>query len=246
MHRIVKKSTKRPRAAQLGGTRPRSGMVVIRMGLMLSMVLSLVTVPAFGQLDTGLIQQLQPGTTTQINATTPLGEGSMVYNETTHRVMLYANGNWTEIGQAGPTTQFGTISVTGTGNISISGLPFTPSSVVFTAYANVDTVNLDADNGVGNNNSGINNSFGSMHGFAQKNGAGIQQQVIYNGGSGNSINDISRYASSSHCIGLRYSNQNGNSLGLTTATATSFTSTGFILNVDSHADNVVIVYQAFR
>ena len=114
------------------------------------------------------------------------------------------------------------------------------------AYANVESFNLNTDNGVGNNNSGIANSFGSMTGFARNDGGSITEQVIYVGGSGNSINDISRYASNSHSIGLRYGNQNGNNLGITSATVTAFNSDGFSLNTDSFADGIVVIFQAFR
>ncbi|CAN0604032.1 unnamed protein product, partial [Ectocarpus sp. 12 AP-2014] len=97
-----------------------------------------------------------------------------------------------------------------------------------------------------NNNTGIANSFGSMNGFARNDGNTIVEQVIYVGGSGNSINDISRYASNSHCIGLRYGNQNGNNLGVTSATVTRFNTDGFTINTDSFADGIVVIYQAFR
>lgn len=136
--------------------------------------------------------------------------------------------------------------ISSTGTTTISGLPFQPSQIKFTGYANVDTYNLNADNGVGNNNTGIANAFGSMSGFATNYGGTIDQQTIYVGGSGNSINDISRYASNSHCIGLRYSNQNGDNLGITSAIITSFHPYGFTINVDSHADNVVVLFEAYK
>jgi len=128
----------------------------------------------------------------------------------------------------------------------INGLPFQPKRISFTAFSNVDSYDQSIDNGVGNNNSGLANAFGGMKGFAQVNSGSVDQQVIYNGGSGNSINDISRYASSSHCIGLRYSNQNGDSLGITSASISSFNADGFTLNVDSYADSVVILFEAYR
>lgn len=70
--------------------------------------------------------------------------------------------------------------------------------------------------------------------------------MIYVGGSGNSINDISRFSSSSHCIGIRYSNQNGNSLGITSASIVSFDNDGFTINVDRHADNLVVIFEAYK
>ncbi len=172
-------------------------------------------------------------------------EGSLVYNTTTRSIHFYSNSGWVEVPNLA-NNYVGTFQITGTGSQNITGIPFEPSHITFSAYANVEIFNLNSDNAVGNNNSGIANSFGSMTGFARNDGNTITEQVIYVGGSGNSINDISRYASSSHCIGLRYGNQNGNNLGVTSATVTSFNSNGFTLNTDSFADGIVVIYQAFR
>ncbi len=144
------------------------------------------------------------------------------------------------------TQYFGKFIINTSGNINITGLPFEPSMIKFTAYTNIETYNVDSDNGVGDNNIGIANSFGNTTGYAIKNGNNIEEQCIYIGGNANSINDISRYSSSSHCIGLRYSNQNGNSLGKTTATLISFNSNGFTLNIDNFSDNVVVIYEAYK
>lgn len=141
---------------------------------------------------------------------------------------------------------FGKFIITSTGNINITGLPFKPSMIKFIAHANIDIFNIDNDNGVGNNNNGISNSYGTTNGYAIKSGAIINEQCIYIGGNANSINDISRYASDSHCLGLRYSNNNGQSLGKTTAKLVSFNTNGFTLNVDNYADNTVILYEAFK
>lgn len=172
-------------------------------------------------------------------------EGSMVYNTTSSSIHFYSNSSWVEIPNVA-NTYVGAFQITGLGNVTITGLPFEPSSVTFTAHANVESFNLNADNGVGNNNGGIANAYGTMNGFARNDGGSISEQVIYVGGSGNSINDISRYASNTHSIGLRYSNQNGNNLGITSATVTSFNTDGFTLNTDSFADGIVVIYQAFR
>jgi hypothetical protein len=141
---------------------------------------------------------------------------------------------------------FGQFIITSTGNIAITGIPFKPTAVEFTAYANVDAVTLNADNGVGNNNTGINNSYGYMKGYAQVSGSTFTEQVICGGGSGNSINDISRYASNIHCIGVRYGDQNGSSLGITSAEFVSFDDDGFTVNVDSRADNLLVMFTAYR
>lgn len=184
-------------------------------------------------------------TTTEMNSISNPVEGSMVFNTTTRSIHFYSNSAWVEIPSVA-NSYVGAFQITGLGNQTISGLPFEPSSITFSAYANVESFNLNSDNAVGNNNSGIANAFGGMTGFARNDGGSVTEQVIYVGGSGNSINDISRYASNSHCIGLRYSNQNGNNLGITSASITSFNTDGFTLNTDSFADEIVVLFQAFR
>lgn len=59
----------------------------------------------------------------------------------------------------------------------------------------------------------------------------IHNKLFILGGHGNSINDISRYASNSNCIGVRYGNQNGDDLGKITAYLSSFNTNGFTLSV---------------
>ena len=176
---------------------------------------------------------------------------TLVYNTgsgglSTPGFYYWDGSQWQQFLDASPKVYMGKAIITSTGSLVISGLPFQPKRVSFTAFANVDSYNQSTDNGVGNNNSGIENAFGGMKGYAQDNSGLIDQQVIYNGGSGNSINDISKYASASHCVGLRYSNQNGSSLGITSASLSSFNSDGFTLNVDSYADSVVVLFEAYR
>ncbi|MEM9077049.1 MAG: hypothetical protein AAGC43_08415 [Bacteroidota bacterium] len=182
---------------------------------------------------------------TEMNAISNPIEGSLVYNTTTSSIHFYSNSNWVEVPNIS-NSYIGTFQITGTGNQNITGVPFEPSYVTFAAYANVESFNLNSDNAVRNNERGIANSFGSMTGFARNDTSSITEQVIYVGGHGNSINDISRFASNTHCIGLRYGNQNGDNLGVTSATLTSFNSNGFTLNTDSFADGIVVIYQAFR
>ena len=133
----------------------------------------------------------------------------------------------------GPTvyTGFFLISSSATGSQNITGLPFQPSQITFVANQNIGSTNIDSDNGTGSNDRGIDNSFGTMNGFARDNGGSITQQVICIGGSGHSINNISRYASSSNCIGVRYGDQDGKDLGKITAPLTSFNSDGFTINI---------------
>lgn len=144
------------------------------------------------------------------------------------------------------TTYIGKFIISSTGNQTITGLPFQPTAIKFSAHANVESYNINADNGVGNNNNTFQNAFGSMQGYATNYGGSILQQVIYIGGNGNSINDISRYASSTRAIGIRYSNQNGDNQGLTAAEVTSFNTDGFTINVTNLTESIVVIYEAHR
>ncbi|WP_372936881.1 hypothetical protein [Seonamhaeicola sp.] len=146
----------------------------------------------------------------------------------------------------GTTVYFGKFIISGTGTQTITGLPFQPTSIKFSAHANVEGYNLNSDNGSGNNNSGYNNVFGTSIGYATNYGGSINQQVIFIGASGNSINDISKYSSSSRAIGIRYSNQNGDDIGLTAASVTSFNTDGFTINVTNYRDHIVVIYEAYR
>ncbi|WP_341199897.1 hypothetical protein [Croceibacter atlanticus] len=182
----------------------------------------------------------------------PLVEGTMVFNNgngtLTEKGFYFWNGSdWDKLVDNTPHIHIGKFRITSTGTVNFTGLPFKPTRIVFTAYANVDTYDLNDDNSGGNNNNNTKeNTFGSMKGYAINNGGTIMQQVIFNGGSGSSINDISRYASDSHSIGLRYTNNNGDNLGLTNATITSFNDDGFTLNITNAVDNVVVIYEAYR
>jgi len=207
-------------------------------------IIFLTGVISNAQLESGLLLGLTNATTTDINATTDAAKGSLVFNTDTNQVYVFDGTSWNQMGQK--TTYTGTFRISESGTLSVSGIPFQPTSVSFVAYANVEDFNLDSDNGTRNNETGLPNAYGSMKGFARDDNGSITEQVIFNGGSGNSINDISRYASDSHSIGVRYANQNGDKLGLTTATVTAFTSTGFTLNTDNYADGVVVIYEAHR
>lgn len=212
----------------------------------LIILLLVSAVKTIGQAPTaGDLVAIHNVTTTEMNNIQSPTEGSFVYNTTTRSMHYYSNSAWVEVPNLA-NSYVGAFQITGLGNSTITGIPFEPSSVTFSAYANVENYNINSDNAVGNNNRGIANAYGSMNGFARNDGGTIAEQVIYVGGSGNSINDISRYASNSHSIGLRYSDQNGNNLGVTSATVTRFNSNGFTLNTDSFADGIVVIFQAFR
>lgn len=169
-------------------------------------------------------------TTNDVAPTNPL-EGD-VWNDTsgsTSVTKTYDGTNWI----ANSSNVYnGFFIVTSVGVTTVSSIPFQPTQVTFQAHANVESLDINADNAVGNNARGISNSFGTMNGFARLNtDNSITQQVIYVGGHGNSINDISRFASSSNCLGLRYGDQNGNNLGVISGALTAFTTNGFTINV---------------
>ena len=110
---------------------------------------------------------------------------------------------------------------------SITDIPFKPSQITFVAHANVESTELSTS---GSSNNDINNSYGTMNGFARIINGVKTQQVIYIGGSGESINNISRFSSISNCIGLRYGDQNATDLGRITASLTTFDPNGFTIN----------------
>jgi len=195
------------------------------------------------------------GVNDNVTVSIPSGAGievsTLVYNDATGGLQpagfYYWDGSsWLQMGTTEKRVYMGKFRITASGNSTISGLPFKPQSIVFKAYANVEDYNLNSDNGTGNNNTGIPNYFGYMQGYAQEDAGSIAQQVIAGGASANSVNDHSRYASNGHCIGVRYANQNGVSLGLTTAFVTSFNADGFDLKIDNFSDGLVVIYTAYK
>lgn len=196
------------------------------------------------QLEGSLLMGLTNATTAEMNATTDPVEGSILYNSDENEVFVYDGSQWKSTTANG--IHLGFLIINSTGNLNITGIPFQPSQVSFVAHANIESLNIDSDNGSGNNFNGIPNAFGTMNGFAREVNGAITQQVIYVGGNGTSINDISRYASSAECIGIRYSNQNGDNIGVTSASLSAFNPDGFTLTVGSNADNLVVLYQAYQ
>lgn len=196
------------------------------------------------QIDGSLLVGLTTATSLEITAITNPVEGSLVYNSDESEVYVYRNSEWKTISKSN--VYLGVLIISSTGDLTISGLPFRPTKISFNAHANIESLNINSDNGVGNNNNSIPNNFGSMSGFARNDDSAITQQVIYAGGSGASINDISRYASSNQCIGIRYANNNGDNIGITSAILTDFNTDGFTLNVDNHSDDLVVLYHAYQ
>jgi len=180
--------------------------------------------------------------------------GSLVYDTDLNKVFQYTAGiGWQQLLITNSTAYVGAFVINGPNPITITGIPFPPSSVSFVAHANVENfANINSDNAVGNNNPGIANSFGTMNGIARNDGGPpFFQRTIYLGASGNSINDISRYSSNVNCIGVRYSNQNGNILGLITGQVSAFTGDGFTLNITYASgvpatETLAVLYTAYR
>ncbi|MGB5418620.1 hypothetical protein [Algibacter sp.] len=188
-------------------------------------------------------------TTAERNAIVTPATGLMVFN-TSFDTFEFNSGTpgtpvWSKL-NSDSSVYMAKFIITGTGTQTITGIPFEPSSIKFSAVPNVETYNLSADNGVSNNINTFQNFFGNMNGYATNYNGSILQQVIFVGGSGASINDISRYASSSRAIGIRYANNNGNSLGLTAADVTSFNTNGFTINVTDHTEDIVVIFEAHR
>ena len=115
----------------------------------------------------------------------------------------------------------------------VDDLPFEPSQITFTARANVESESINAAGTILPND--INSSYGTSYGFARKNSDdSFLQQFGYSGGAGSSTlsNVISRYALPGHCLGILYSNSDGESLGTINAKILDFNSLGFTLEVN--------------
>ncbi|WP_075344595.1 hypothetical protein [Tenacibaculum agarivorans] len=185
------------------------------------------------------------GTTSEITSIASPVEATVAYS-TNEKIFYYYDGaNWIAL-RTTPSIHVGAFTINAPGGTTnttfdriVTGIPFQPSQITFVAHANIEAEDgIDSDNGntfpSGNNNNdrGIDNSFGTMNGFVRLNtGGSTTQQVIYVGGHGNSINDISRFASTSNCLGVRYGDQNGLDLGKITGSFSSFNSNGFTISV---------------
>lgn len=171
----------------------------------------------------------------EINAINTPQIGSIVFNLDDEQIYRYTgvtNGWQRGIGEMSVYSGSFQITSADDGNtIDITGIPFEPSNITFVAHANVETFGLDNDNQTINNDRGIRNSFGTMHGFARNISGTTTQNVIYVGANGNSINDISRYSSNTRAIGIRYGDQNGNLLGRILGIVSNFNNDGFSIDI---------------
>lgn len=154
-----------------------------------------------------------------------------------------------------------TLTTTGTYAQNVTGIPFQPSQITFVAHPNIGDFDINDDNGAQGPNTGrLDNTHGTMNGFGRAGAGGISQAVIFSGASGSSVNDITRYSNDDQCIGLRYTNNNGSNLGVIDGVLTSFTTTGFNLNItytlgtvgntdlrnDILDQNVIVLYTAYK
>jgi len=225
-------------------------------------LLSIFSSNAYGQINANSLVGLPAATTAERIAIPGVQEGSLIYDTDVNRVFEYTSSGWQEILTTG-NVYVGAFQISAAGVVNVTGVPFQPTSVSFVAHANVEDFNLNSDNGTINNDQGIRNSFGTMNGFARQDGLAISQQVIYVGGSGTSINNISRFASNTNAIGLRYGSQNANSLGIITGNVTAFTVNGFTITVtytlgtltnagqnidptDINDEGIIVLYTAYR
>ncbi|MFC5045431.1 hypothetical protein ACFSTE_17975 [Aquimarina hainanensis] len=214
------------------------------------------------QIDANSLLVIPSATTAERKGITGVQEGAIVYDTDENRLFEFTDTGWVEM-LTSRNVFTGVFRITTAGVVTITDVPFRPTSITLVAHANVEDFTINADNGSTNNDRGIRNSFGTMNGFARDDGGAIAQQCIYVGGHGNSINDISRFASNTQAIGVRYGDQNGNSLGIITGAVTAFTANGFTLNVtytngtitnaaqnvlptDINNEGLVVLYTAYR
>ncbi|MFI8378431.1 hypothetical protein [Leeuwenhoekiella sp. NPDC079379] len=203
-----------------------------------------------------------------------IAESTLVYNDSTGGLTpagyyYWQNSQWNQIASTSQKrVHFGKILVSASGVINVAGVGFSPKSVEFVAINRIQGYNgtYRAD---GNNTNDIRMAGGMTVGYAQNNGTSIDQQVISNGFSGSSINNIGTFASSSHCIAAFFVNNNGEPIhdngsptggtdtqdGLVRASLQSFNSDGFTLNFDrflvgdstnNRTNQIAIIYKAYR
>ena len=218
----------------------------------------------------GTLKTVRNTRVTKSNRTPPEPiEGDVWINSNTSVIKIYDASNAlfvTISSPAVPAVYTGSFIITtpndnrNTFKQKIPNLPFLPSQITFVAYTNIESFPTSGDNQDKGNSNTIQNTAGSMNGFVRNDGTtNFLQQVIFIAAHGNSINDISRYASNEHCLGLRYTNQNGENLGIINAALTSFdtddTSFGFTLEVnytkgngnnDIFDENLIVFYTAHK
>jgi len=164
--------------------------------------------------------QIHSVTDTEMNNIANPTAGSYAFNTSVNTMFFFNGTNWVELAARDAYVYVGHFIISSTGPKSIDKLPFKPTSVTFTAHANIETVDpsIDSNNGTSNNDNTIASSFGSMNGYARaETNNAISQSIIYVG-----------------------------KLGVTSASLTAFTNDGFTINVNEHADDLVVLYTAYK
>lgn len=173
------------------------------------------------------------------------GSGYMEIKEN-GRINLETSGNqvWIDgeqsLTESSKSTYVGSFTVTGTGDYTVSGLPFQPSMVEFDIHA---TGGNDVSTAPPTNDNTDANSASHMSGRARDDGF---RQATGNSASGNSINAIRKFATSTEAILMEYSDANGNNVGTLQGDVTSWNSDGFTVNISSFSQTEVVQYTAHR
>jgi hypothetical protein len=198
--------------------------------------------------------------TTAAPVTNPNGgvlvDGTMIWNTGTAGVAktgfyLWENNQWNlVVSENKPQIFIGRMLISATdfstGTKTITGIPFSPRTVEFTAISNTETLNGGyTRSGAGND---ANNSVSYTFGYAKVIAASpfIEQIAIAGAGSGASINRVGNYSSTSRCFAAQFVDQNANNQGRTSAAMSSFTSDGFVLSIEEFTDPVVVLIRAYR
>ncbi|WP_339686107.1 hypothetical protein [uncultured Nonlabens sp.] len=186
----------------------------------------------------------------------PLVEGTMVWNTGTADVTptgfyLWETDQWNlVVSENKPQVFIGRMVISAGDNMlgtkTITGIPFSPRTVEFTAISNTESVN-DGYERSDNGNNG-DNSVGYTFGYAKVTTTApfIEQIAISGAASGASINRVGNYSSTNRCFAAQFVNQNADDQGRTSASMQSFTSDGFVLSIDEFTDPVVVLIRAYR
>ncbi len=163
-------------------------------------------------------------------------EGDIWINPSTSTTKIYSGTDWFEIGGGGSSSSAlsvytGSFTITRSSRnnfqLPITGLPFVPSQITFVAHMNVPDLSQNNSNENPSNMASIWNAVGTMHGFVRKNGTSNKvQSVLFSGIHGYNPDDISLFSSNQHCIGLRYTNNQGINVGIIKGSLRSFDSNG--------------------
>lgn len=138
--------------------------------------------------------------------------------------------NWFTLSGTAPFTQ--TVSV-----------DLHPEIVLFYAAPSVSGMNVNDDAGTGG--STMLNYSGSSFGMATlQPGGSISNGCVHSGGSGNSINEVSRYSSNSYSIGVRYADMDGVALGYNEAYVSSVSDGSMEITADTHDNDLLVFFLA--